>query len=176
MSLSIEVVDSQSIAMFTLREIAGLCTEAYREDFDGIFGLLVPGVHVIGRSDGRIVSHAMWVGRALQAGIGRPLHTAYVEAVATKPTLQGRGFATAILGRLAQEIHDYDLGALSPSDDRFYSRLGWELWRGPLFIRTEDRLEATPDESVMILRTGHTPADLNLDGPLSAEWRPGEVW
>ena len=113
--------------MLTLREITDLCTEAYGEAFDGAFGLLGPGVHVIGRSDGRIVSHAMWVARALQPGTGRPLHTAYVEAVATRPTLQGRGFATALLRRLAQEIHDYDLGALSPSDDRFYRRLGWEL-------------------------------------------------
>jgi aminoglycoside 2'-N-acetyltransferase I len=176
MCLSIEVAESRSIAMSTLREIATLCTEAYREDFDGVFGLLGPGVHVIGQSDGHIVSHAMWVARALQAGAEPPLHTAYVEAVATKPALQGRGFATAILRRLAEEIHGYDLGALSPSDDRFYSRLGWELWRGPLFIRTGDRLEATRDESVMILRTGLTPQNLNLDGPLSAEWRPGEVW
>ena len=176
MDLSIEVADSRSISMRTLRDLTGLCTEAYREDFAGAFGLLGPGVHVIGRSDGQIVSHAMWVVRDLQPGAGRLLRTAYVEAVATRPHLQRRGFATQVLRRLAGEIRDYDLGALAPSDERFYARIGWESWRGPLFIRTPAGLEATPEETVMIFRTGQTPPDLDLDAPLSAEWRPGEVW
>jgi hypothetical protein len=176
MGLSIDVADSQSISMRTLQEITELCTEAYGEDFTGGFALLGPGVHVIGRSEGRVVSHAMWVVRDLQPASGGPLRTAYVEAVATRPMLQRRGFATEVLCRVAGEIDDYDLGALSPSDPRFYARLGWETWRGPLFIRTGAGLEATPDEAVMILRTGRTPADLNLDAALSAEWRPGEVW
>jgi aminoglycoside 2'-N-acetyltransferase I len=51
-----------------------------------------------------------------------------------------------------------------------------ELWRGPLFIRTGARLDPTPEESVMILRLERTPADLDLDEPLSAEWRTAELW
>jgi len=176
MPLSIEVTDSRTMSMAALHEITNVCTEAYREDFAGAFGLLGPGVHVIARMDGRIVSHAMWVPRELQAGTRAPLRAAYVEAVATRPAWQGRGFATEVLRRLTREIHDYDLGALSPSDERFYARIGWEPWRGPLFIRTAAGLDATPDDSVMIHRTARTPADLNLDAPLSAEWRPGEVW
>ena len=164
------------MAMSTLRGIAELCTEAYNEDFTSAFGLLGPGVHVIARAEGRMVSHAMWVVRELQAGPRPPFRTAYVEAVATRPLLQRRGFATQVLRRLAREIRDYDLGALSPSDDRYYARLGWESWRGPLSIRTGAGLEATPDESVMILRTDRTPADLDLDEPLSADWRVGELW
>jgi aminoglycoside 2'-N-acetyltransferase I len=176
MPLAIEVLDSEAIAGSALHEIIGLCTDAYAEDFTHAFQILGPGVHVIGRLDDRIVSHAMWVDRALQAGTGPKLHTAYVEAVATRPAFQGRGFAGDVLQRLAAEISGYELGALSPSDDRFYARLGWELWRGPLFIRTDSGLEATPDESVMILRLAKTPAHLDLDAPLSAEWRAGEVW
>jgi GNAT superfamily N-acetyltransferase len=99
-----------------------------------------------------------------------------VEAVATRRQFQGLGFASQVLTHLAREIRGYELGALSPSDDRFYARLGWELWRGPLFIRTDGALDPTADESVMILRLADTPADLDLDEPLSAEWRPGEVW
>ena len=125
--------------MSTLRGIADLCTEAYQEDFTGAFGLLGPGVHVIARADGRIVSHAMWVVRELHAGTRPPFRTAYVEAVATRPLLQRRGFATEVLRRLAREIRDYDLGALSPSDDRYYARLGWESWRGPLSITDRRR-------------------------------------
>ncbi len=176
MSLAIDVIDSKTLPASTLQEIRDLCTEAYAEDFSQAFELLGPGVHVIGRLDGRIVSHAMWVDRALQVGHDETLRTAYVEAVATRPAFQRRGFGTEILRRLANEIRDYDLGALSPSDERFYARLGWEPWRGPLFIRTATGLEATPDEGVMILRLEKTPADLDLASSLSAEWRPGEVW
>jgi aminoglycoside 2'-N-acetyltransferase I len=159
-----------------LFEICELCTEAYEEDFIGAFEALGPGVHVIGRFEGRIVSHAMWVDRALQPGRRTPLRTAYVEAVATKRRFQGRGFASQILTHLAQEIRSYELGALSPSDDGFYARLGWQLWCGPLFIRTDGGLDPTPEESVMILRLANTPVDLDLNEPLSAEWREGELW
>ena len=176
MPLAIEVIDSRAIGTCTLRDIEALCTEAYAEDFTRAFQVLGPGVHVIARLEGRIVSHAMWVDRALQAGTGPRLRTAYVEAVATRPAFQGLGFAGEVLRRLAAEITGYELGALSPSDDRFYARFGWELWRGPLFIRTDAGREPTPEESVMILRLPGTPANLDLDAPLSAEWRAGEVW
>jgi Predicted acetyltransferase involved in intracellular survival and related acetyltransferases len=131
---------------------------------------------VLGRFDGHLVSHALWVTRYLQAGHGPLLRTAYVEAVATDPDYQRRGFATAVMQRLAAEVKDFELAALSPSDPAFYARLGWQLWRGPLFIRTEDGLLASPDEEqVMILRLPRTPL-LDLDMPLSAEWRQGELW
>ena len=160
----------------TLREICDVCTDAYQEDFSVYLGFLGSGVHVVGRLDDAIVSHAMWVTRMLEPR-GRPaLRTAYVEAVATKPSHQRRGFASEILRYLASEILDYDLGALSPSDPPFYARLGWEPWRGPLFIRSENGLQPTPGESVMVLRLPRTPADLDLTDSLSAEWRPGELW
>ena len=176
MSLAIDVIESKTIPESIRKEIRDLCTEAYAEDFSDAFELLGPGVHIIGRLNDRIVSHAMWVDRALRIGNGATLHAAYVEAVATRPAFQRRGFGTELLRRLANEIRDYDLGALSPSDERYYARLGWEPWRGPLFIRTATGLEATPDEGVMILRLEKTPADLDLDSSLSAEWRRGELW
>jgi aminoglycoside 2'-N-acetyltransferase I len=176
MSLTIQLVASKLISKSTLQEIRDLCTEAYADDFTHAFELLGPGVHVVGRMNGRIVTHAMWVDRMLQAGDHVPLHAAYVEAVATGRAFQHRGFGSEIMKRLADEIRGYDLGAFSPTDERFYARLGWDAWRGPLFIRTSAGLEATPDEGVMILRLAKTPADLDLDAPLSAEWRPGEVW
>lgn len=55
------------------------------------------------------------------------------------------------------------------------ARLGWETWRGPLFIRTADGLLPTPDEDVMIRRLPRTPA-LDVTQSLSAEWRQGELW
>lgn len=174
--LSNEVAASALIPPETFREICDLCTAAYQEDFVEGFKVLGPGVHVIGRLDGRIVSHAMWVDRLLQPGTSQPLRTAYVEAVATDPAFQGRGFATEVLERVAVEIRNYELGGLSPARPSLYARLGWELWRGPLYIRTPTGRDSTPGESVMILRLERTPADLDLDAPLSAEWRIGELW
>jgi aminoglycoside 2'-N-acetyltransferase I len=176
LSLSIEILESPSMPPLAIEEVRDLCTEAYGEDFSELLTLLGPGVHVLGRIDGILVCHAMWVTRWLQPEGRKPLRTAYVEAVATKPQFQRQGFATKILARLAEEIRDYDLGALSPSDQGFYARLGWEPWRGPLFIRANMQLHATPDESVMILHLPCTPADLDPTESLSAEWRPGELW
>ena len=78
--------------------------------------------------------------------------------------------------RVAEEIQDFDMGALSPFSVAYYERLGWELWRGPLSIRTDEGSIRTPrDGDVMILRLPRTP-ELDLNAPLSAEWRNGELW
>ncbi|HEX4951741.1 MAG TPA: GNAT family N-acetyltransferase [Blastocatellia bacterium] len=153
-----------------------LCTAAYEENFDHLFSSLPNATHVLGRLDGEIVTHAAWVTRWLQPA-GLPLlRTAYVEAVATVPEQQGRGFGTAVMQHLQAHIQDYDLGALAPSEIAFYARLGWELWQGPLAIRTTEGIEPTPpDEEVMILRLPHTPV-LDLNVLLTAEWREGELW
>jgi aminoglycoside 2'-N-acetyltransferase I len=176
MPLAIDVLDSQSISAGALAEVRDLCTEAYDEDFTEILAQVGPGVHVLGWMDSLLVSHAMWVTRWLEPAGRSALRTAYVEAVATRPAYQRRGLASELLARLAREIRDYDLGALSPSDAGFYARLGWEPWRGPLSIRKGEDLVATPEEEVMILRLPRTPPDLDPTAPLSAEWRAGEVW
>jgi aminoglycoside 2'-N-acetyltransferase I len=174
--LSIEVLASAALQSRTRQEVLDVCTEAYAEDFTEILAQVGPGVHVLGWMDSLLVAHAMWVTRWLEPGGRSALRTAYVEAVATKPAYQRRGLASGLLARLAREIGDYDLGALSPSDAGFYARLGWESWRGPLSIRKGEHLVATTDEEVMILRLPRTPPDLDLTAPLSAEWRPGELW
>jgi aminoglycoside 2'-N-acetyltransferase I len=178
MPLSIEIVPSQSATPAMREEIRALCSLAYDEEFAPYLADIGPGVHLLGRLGPLLVAHVMWVPRWLQPGAGPRLRTAYVEAVATHPSHQRRGFATELLARVAREIQDHDLGALSPSDAGFYARLGWQSWQGPLFIRTRDDQgeTPTPDEEVMILRLPRTPPDLDLTAPLSAEWRPGELW
>ena len=76
--------------------------------------------------------------------------------------------------RLAAEVDDFDLAALWPDHPEFYARMGWESWRGPLFIRTDSGQIAPPEDRVMVLRLLKTPS-LDLDAPLSAEWRKGEL-
>ncbi len=91
------------------------------------------------------------------------------------PGYERRGCATAVMKRVATEVAGFELGALSPATPEFYERLGWKHWRGPLTIRTDDGLMATPNDTAMVLRLPMTPK-LDLDAPMSAEWRPGEPW
>jgi aminoglycoside 2'-N-acetyltransferase I len=173
--LNIASAHAADLDAATRAEIIALCTLAYEEDFARLFEMCAGSIHVLGRVDGELVSHALWVERWLQPADLPPLRTAYVEAVATHPAYQRRGYAAAVMRELAAQIRAYDLGGLSPFDVGYYARLGWELWTGPLAIRTTDGLLPTPDEEVMILRLPHTPT-LDVHAPMTAEWRVGELW
>jgi aminoglycoside 2'-N-acetyltransferase I len=135
------------------------------------------GVHAFVTEHGGPVAHGSVVERDIHAD-GRPLRTGYVEAVATRSDRRGRGLGTGVMRALDEEVlAGFELGALDTSLHGFYARLGWERWRGPTFVRTDDGLVATTEEDgyVMILRTLSTPT-LDLDAPISCEWRPGDVW
>ena len=155
--------------------IISLCSAAFDEDFGQVFELLPGSIHALAERDGALVGHACWVTRWLQPAGLAPLQTAYIEAVATAPPLQRQGIGSVIMWRVALEIAGHQLGALSPTYPAFYERLGWEAWRGPLAIRSGAGLIETPDEGLMIRRAASTPP-LDLDSPLTAEWRPGELW
>jgi aminoglycoside 2'-N-acetyltransferase I len=174
-NLKVEVVHTDEITHDLKAAILALCNRAYGEELTALFATFKDPTHVLGFHGGALVSHAMWVTRWLQPGNGSRLHTAYIEMVATEPGLQRRGFATAVMRRLASAISAYDLGALCPAETAVYARLGWVFWHGPLFIRTGERLIATPDERIMVLRLPKTPS-LELDQAMSAEWREGELW
>lgn len=173
--LTFQVISADRLPLAQKAAIISLCSVAYEEDFNHLFENLPGSVHVLANLNGKVVSHAAWVTRWLQPEGGRVLRTSYVEAVATAPSHQRRGFATAVLRKLQTHLSQYELGGLSPSDAAFYERLGWECWRGPLAIRTKEELLPTPEEEVMILRLPRTPP-LNLDGLLTAEWRVGDWW
>jgi len=165
--MQIERVATQALSGSALTELRALCELAYMQPVFETFG---GGEHLLGRDKGRLVCHAMWITRWLQPQGQAPLKTAYVELVATHPHCRRRGYATAIMERLALEIADEELGGLSPATDRLYERLGWRFWRGPLFARTDNGTVPTPDERVMVLQLSRTPP-LDLQAPLSIEWR-----
>ena len=175
-NLSLQVIKGENLSEREYSEILTLCTGAYGRDYRPFMMTFHNATHVLGRVRGQLVSHALWVMRWLQNDKMPPWRTAYVEAVATDERYRRQGYASAIMNRLAGEISDYDIGGLSTGSHRLYTRLGWQLWRGPLFIRTSDGLIATPEEKgVMVLVLPKTPP-LDLDTPLSAEWREGELW
>ena len=143
------------------------------QDFEHAMG----GPHWLAVLDGRIVAHASVDERRLEAD-GRPLRTGYLEAVATLPAFGRRGIASRLVGLAsAHIIGAFELGALSTGVPAFYERLGWERWRGPTFVRTPAGLERTEedDDAILVLRTPTTPP-LTITGPLSCEWRSGDVW
>jgi aminoglycoside 2'-N-acetyltransferase I len=175
-NLKLEVVRAEQLRPSLLTDIHSFCSRAYKEDLTPLFSTFKDATHVLGYLDTSLVSHALWVPRWLQVRTNPVMRTAYIEAVATEKVFQARGYAAAVMKRVAEEIRDFELGALSPFSVAFYERLGWELWRGPLFIRTDEGLLRTPrDGDVMILRLPHTP-NLDLYDRLSAEWREGELW
>ena len=71
----------------------------------------------------------------------------------------------------------YELGALHSELPNFYKNLGWERWRGPTFVRTDQGLIRTQqdDKRIHVWRVTSTPT-FNLDDPISCEWRPGFAW
>jgi aminoglycoside 2'-N-acetyltransferase I len=174
-TLSVQIIRSQDLSADMYSEILSLCYRAYGQDLKPIIDTFHDATHIIGRLNGTLVTHALWVTRWLQTGDLPLLRTAFVEAVATEVDYQKKGFASLIMNRIIKEISEFDLAGLSTGSPGFYSRLGWEPWRGPLFIRTEGGLMPTPNDSVMVFRLPKTPA-IDLDAPLSAEWREGELW
>jgi len=173
--LQLKVVNSESLSDVDRNTIISLCNWAYEEDLESLFNIFRTAVHVLGYYAQSLVSHAMWVNRRLQIGTNPVMPTAYIEIVATEKAYRCRGLATAIMKRVADEIQDFDLATPSPFSVAYYERLDWQLWHGPLFIRTDSGVIPTPREEVMILRLPRTP-NLNINDPLSAEWREGELW
>jgi aminoglycoside 2'-N-acetyltransferase I len=174
-SLAIEHVETQDLSPEEATAVVVLCDAAYGCATQPMFDELGAGHHLLGRSDGVLVSHLMWITRWLQPAGLAPLRTAYIEMVATHPTHHGRGHASRLLEHLVPYAADYEVAALSPATEGLYRRLGWRLWEGPLFTRKDGHAVPTPYERVMVLVGPHSP-DLDFRVALSVEWRPGEVW
>jgi aminoglycoside 2'-N-acetyltransferase I len=143
------------------------------EDWDHAVG----GVHLILEEGGAIVGHASVVERELHTSDQR-LATGYVEAVATSPIHQRRGHGSALMREVGGYIDGkFQLGALDTDSAPFYERLGWAVWRGPTFVRTEIGLIRTAEEDGQVLvRLTPTSPELDLSAPISCDWRPGDVW
>jgi aminoglycoside 2'-N-acetyltransferase I len=165
-----------------MEALRALMWAAFAHDADGEFSEddwqhALGGVHVVLDVGGTILSHASVVERILEVD-GRALRTGYVEAVATRPGHEGRGYGSAVMAVASDVIRrDFELGALGTGRFAFYERLGWERWRGPSSVRATGGTLATPDEDgwIMVLRTP-TTGTISLDAPISCDWRPGDVW
>jgi aminoglycoside 2'-N-acetyltransferase I len=176
----LRIVPSAELLDVGWDELTALCVAAFAEPWDGYWDSIGPGLHVIATDEnGRAVAHAAIVDRPLYPG-ELVLPSAYVEAVAVLPERQRSGLGTTVMEAIDRLIDEaYPLGALGTGSQAFYQRLGWEVWRGPTWIRNRDgsreRSEGE-DGGIMIRRTPSTPTTLDLDAPIAVDWRPGEVW
>lgn len=171
------IARTDDLSLEVLAAIKQLNEEAHGEPFIEDWEHAVGGTHLFIEEDGEPVSHASVVERTLETA-GMSLRTGYVEAVATRPDRQRAGLATRVMQAVTVHIRlSFALGALCTGDNDFYSRFGWEIWRGPTAVRTEGGVVRTEEEdgNVMVLRTARTP-ELNLSATISCEWRPGDVW
>ena len=163
----------------TLAEIRTLLDAAFDDFSDDDWEHALGGVHVLRREAGALVGHASVVQRRLTfRGVG--VRTGYVEAVAVRADLRGRGYGNALLEAVEEVVlRAYDLGALSTGDRArsLYERRRWLAWEGETWVLAPDGLRRTPEEDggVLVLPTPTSP-ELDLSAPLACDWRPGDVW
>jgi aminoglycoside 2'-N-acetyltransferase I len=175
-------VDTNNLTASEIEEIKALMLAAFAEDEHGGFTEedwqhSIGGVHFLLEVEGRIATHASVVERELHV-YGKPLRTGYVEAVATAPDFQRRGFGTVVMREVNDYIADsFELGALGTGTQAFYERLGWQIWRGQTLVRAPGGDARTPEEDgyILVITTPTTPP-LDLSAPISCEWREGDVW
>lgn len=176
LQLSISVVEASKLSSKQREDILDVCSRAYEEDFSPYLALLGDATHLFAYLGSELVSHAAWVPRELRPQGLRLLHTAYVEAVATVPEHQCKGYGSAVLTAIPTLVGEFDIAALSPSEEPYYAKLGWVLWKGPLAYLHNAQEIATPDEEVMVYHLPKTPQELNIHAKLVTDWRPGEIW
>lgn len=164
----------------TLARIRALLDAAFSGRFDDHdWDHSLGGMHVMMTEGTDIIAHGAVVQRRLLHA-GRAWRTGYVEAVAVHPDHRRRGHATAVMAELERIIFAaYDLGALSASDEaaKLYEARGWQAWPGPTAVLTATGIERTPEEdgSTYVLAVPTAPP-LRPPGPLTADWRDGDVW
>ena len=164
----VDVARTAELDAATMAELDRLCTAAFDEPWDGYWERIGPAVHVLVRDGGTLVAHACYVERDLVAGT-LDLRAAYVEAVAVDPQRQGSGLGSVAMRRLGELIVDgYPLGALATGSNAFYERLGWETWRGEIWLGEHGGRRRMPEQEgdIMILRTPTTPSTLDTAAPL----------
>ncbi|MEE1929735.1 GNAT family N-acetyltransferase [Streptomyces sp. TRM 70351] len=161
-----------------VRAIRELLEEAFAEDFaETDMEHSLGGVHVCVREEGALVAHGAVVQRRLLHG-GRALRTGYVEGVAVRADRRRRGYGGVVLAEVERVVRAaYDLGALGSTDAGvpFYTSRGWRVWRGPTYALTPEGVVRTPeDDGGVFVLPGDVPLD--LDAPLTCDWRDGDVW
>jgi aminoglycoside 2'-N-acetyltransferase I len=158
---------TEELSADTRAAIVYVCRTAHQEDdFVHLFSYIPSGgIHVLAHRGQELVGHAVATTRWLQPD-GLPLlRTAYIDAVATLPAYQGQGIGSMVMRHLATAIADFEIACLETDRESFYTRLGWEVWRGPLAGRRGSELLPTPDQiGIMILHLAVLHPSISIAG------------
>ena len=174
----VKTVPTEDLTASQRSSVIDVCIAAHNnEEFRKLFTYVASGGrHFLAYRGSELVSHAVVTTRWVQPEGQDVLKTAFVDAVATLPAVQGRGYASATMRQLAEDIRDYEIACLQTGRTTFYERLGWEVWHGPLAGRGDDGLIPTPNQrGVMVLRLPMTPP-LDLETTLTIECQPERIW
>lgn len=139
----------------------------------------VGGWRILLFEDSQLVSTAAVVDRELLVD-AVPYDVGYVEAVATLPAQQRRGFAGQVMTEAAKVIATRtQFGALSSSKHGFYERFGWQRWRGRTFVLPRNSSQplrtADEDAGLMVLLAEDGPA-IELTADIWCHERAGDDW
>lgn len=161
-----------------LADLHAVCLRAFDGDFDPEdWDHALGGMHFVAYADGRPLAHASVVERTLWIA-DVACSAGYVEAVATEPLVQGRGYGSAVMAAAGTWIEpNFDVGALATGEFHFYERLGWQRWRGPTFVADggERRRSPEADGAIMVLPTERF-GSFDLSATIACESRPGDDW
>jgi aminoglycoside 2'-N-acetyltransferase I len=180
--MRLRVRDRSSFAPAELDELRAWLEDAYdegpwrAEHWDD----LGPGPHVVAEDDdGSLLAHACIAWVPLTVG-DTTLRAGYLEDVATRADVRGRGYGTAVVTATHPLIHaDAAIGFLATGSHGFYERLGWERWRGPSSVIESDGARTPTREEdgyLMALRFSESLA-VSVDEPVARPRRdPDEAW
>ena len=158
--------------------VKALLVDAFAGEFsDDDWAHCLGGTQAVIVDAGAPIAHGAVVPRTLWHR-GRALRCGYVEGLAVRADHRGHGRAAEVMDALEKIIRESrDLGALSTTEMAlgFYVRRGWQPWRGPTSVQTPTGTLRTPEDDggVLVLPAA---APLDLDAPLTCDWRPGDVW
>jgi aminoglycoside 2'-N-acetyltransferase I len=180
--MRVRVRDRSSYGPSELDELRAWLEDAYDDGpwRDEHWDEIGPGPHVVAEDDdGSLLAHACvaWV----PITIGETtLPAGYLEDVATRADVRGRGYGTAVVTATHPLIRaEAAIGFLATGSQPFYERLGWVTWRGPSSVIEPDGSRTRTleeDGYLMALRFPDTP-DLSVDLPVTRPRRdPEEAW
>lgn len=182
-AVKVRTVPSRDADANDLREAEQLVTQsfgkAFRDD-DWRHGL--GGTHVfVNDHTGPLIAHAAVVPRLIRHR-NRTLHVGYVEAVAVRTDLQGRGLGGVVMNEVETIVRaQFQLGALNAIADAvsFYLHRGWTPWPGP--TAAVDRAGATiitdnAADRIMLLSSRLQAQDISPNWAIMCDWRPGDLW
>jgi aminoglycoside 2'-N-acetyltransferase I len=166
-----DLTDAERVAV---RQLLDVTFDSFT---DAAYDNALGGMHVLIWAEDTLIGHASVVQRRL-VHAGRPLRAGYIEAVAVRADHRREGHGGRMMSELERVVRSaFDLGALGASPDgaRLYAVRGWRLWRGPSATLTPDGVRPTPDKDGWIYVLPVT-GELDLDGQLICDWRPGGLW